>query len=53
MVTIFSYISNLSDSYNHTLITMSFIFKNVFILFCNYLFHFSYMLFLHNNIRII
>jgi hypothetical protein len=33
MITIFYCISNLSDSCNHTLITMNFIFQNVFILF--------------------
>jgi hypothetical protein len=43
MITIFSYISNLSDSCNHMLIIMSFIFQNVFILFCNCLFYFSYI----------
>jgi hypothetical protein len=43
MFTIFSCISNLSDSCNHTLIMMSFIFKNVFILFCNCLFYFYYV----------
>jgi hypothetical protein len=43
MVTIFSCISNLSDSCTHTLIMMSFIFKHVFILFCNCLLYFSYI----------
>jgi hypothetical protein len=43
MITIFYYISNLSDSCNHTLIMMGLIFENVFILFCNCLFYFSYI----------
>jgi hypothetical protein len=42
IITLF-FISNLSDSYNHTLIMMRFTFQNVFILFCNYLFYFSYI----------
>jgi hypothetical protein len=43
MIIIFSCISNLSDSCNHTLIMMSFISQNVFILLCNYLYYFSYI----------
>jgi hypothetical protein len=44
MVTIFSCISILSDSCNHMLITLSFIFQTVFMLFCNCLFYFSYII---------
>jgi hypothetical protein len=35
------------------LIILRFIFKNVFILFCNYLFYFSYIVVFTQNIRII
>jgi hypothetical protein len=43
MITIFSRLSDLSGSYVHTFITMNFIFKNVFILFCSCLCYFSYI----------